>query len=75
MEKIKFMLDTQETKLGGSQYILVTDTQDGDGEALILKEISEPGLKESVYEIVEDDTELEAIAGVFENLLEDISLE
>lgn len=83
MEKIKFMLDTQEsaefyvleqTKLGGSQYILVTDTQDGDGEALILKEISEPGLKESVYEIVEDDTE-EAIAGVFENLLEDISLE
>ena len=75
------MLDTQEsaefyvleqTKLGGSQYILVTDTQDG---ALILKEISEPGLKESVYEIVEDDTELEAIAGVFENLLEDISLE
>ena len=84
MEKIKFTLDTQEsvefyvleqTKLGGSQYILVTDTQDGDGEALILKEISEPGLKESVYEIVEDDTELEAIAGVFENLLEDISLE
>ena len=84
MEKIKFMLDTQEsaefyvleqTKLGGRQYILVTDTQDGDGEALILKEISEPGLKESVYEIVEDDTELEAIAGVFENLLEDISLE
>ena len=40
-----------------------------------MKEISEPGLKESVYEIVEDDTELEAIAGVFENLLEDISLE
>ncbi len=83
MEKIKFTLDTQEsvefyvleqTKLGGSQYILVTDTQDGDGEALILKETSEPGLKESVYEIVEDDTELAAIAGVFENLLEDIEL-
>lgn len=83
MEKIKFTLDTQEsvefyvleqTKLGGSQYILVTDTQDGDGEALILKEVSEPGLKECVYEIVEDDTELAAIAGVFENLLEDIEL-
>jgi len=83
VEKVKFMLDTREsvefyvleqTKLGGSQYILVTDTQDGDGEALILKEISEPGLKECVYEIVEDDTELAAIAGVFENLLEDIEL-
>ena len=83
MEKIKFTLDTQEsvefyvleqTKLGGNQYILVTDTQEGDGEALILKEISEPGLKESVYETVEDDTELEAGAAVFENLLDDIEL-
>ena len=83
MENIKFTLDTQErvefyvleqTKLGGNQYILVTDTQEGDGEALILKEISEPGLKESVYETVEDDTELEAVADVFENLLDDIEL-
>ncbi|MCI8975992.1 DUF1292 domain-containing protein [bacterium 1xD8-48] len=83
MEKIKFTLDTQEsvefyvleqTKLGGSQYILVTDTQEGDGEALILKEVSAQGLRESVYETVEDDTELEAVAAVFENLLEDIEL-
>lgn len=83
MEKIKFMLDTQEsvefyvleqTKLGGNQYILVTDTPQGDGEALILKEVSGQGLKESVYEVVEDDAELAAIAGVFENLLEDIEL-
>ena len=83
MEKIKFMLDTQEsvefyvleqTKLGGSQYILVTDTREGDGEALILKEISGQGQKESVYEEEEDDAELAAMAGVFENLLEDIEL-
>ena len=83
MEKIKFTLDTQEsvefyvlehTKLGGNQYILVTDTQEGDGEALILKEVSAQGLRESVYETVEDDTELEAVAAVFENLLEDIEL-
>ena len=54
MEKIKFTLDTQEcvefyvleqTKLSGNQYILVTDTQEGDGEALILKEISRQDLK------------------------------
>lgn len=83
MEKIKFTLDTQEsvelyvleqTKIGGNQYILVTDALEGDGEALILKEISEPGLKESVYEIVEDDTEMSAVAAVFENLLDDIEL-
>ncbi len=81
MEKIKFTLDTQEsvefyvleqTKLGGNQYILVTDIPEGDGEALILKEIPARESKESVYEIVEDDTELSALAAVFENLLEDV---
>ena len=83
MEKIKFTLDTQEsvefyvleqTKLGGSQYILVTDAREGDGEALILKEISAQDSKESVYEIVEEDTELRVVASVFENLVEDIEL-
>ncbi|NBJ91115.1 DUF1292 domain-containing protein [Parablautia muri] len=83
MEKIKFTLDTgesvefyilEQTKLGGNQYILVTDTQKGDGEALILKEITEQETGESIYEIVEDDTEMSAVAEVFENLLEDIEL-
>ena len=84
MEKIKFMLDTKEsvefyvleqTKLGGISYILVTDAEEGDGEALILKETAENSdRKESVYEIVSDDTELSAVAAVLENLLEDIEL-
>lgn len=84
MEKIKFMLDTEEsvefyvleqTKLGGNQYILVTDAKEGDGEALILKETEESsGQAESIYEIVSDDTELSAVAAVFENLIEDIEL-
>lgn len=83
MEKIKFTLDTQEsvefyvleqTKLGGNQYILVTDAQEGDGEALILKEVSGQGTDENIYEIVDDDTEMSAVAAVFENLLDDIEL-
>lgn len=83
MEKIKFTLDTQEsvefyvleqTKLGGNQYILVTDAQEGDGEALILKEISGQRADENIYEIVDDDTEMSAVAAVFENLLDDIEL-
>lgn len=83
MEKIKFTLDTQEsvefyvleqTKLSGNQYILVTDAPEGDGEAWILKEITEPESKESIYEMVEDDTELSAVATVFENLLDDVEL-
>lgn len=84
MEKIKFMLDTNEsvefyvleqTKLGGRQYILVTDVPDGDGDALILRESPLSDEKgESVYEVVEEDTELSAVAAVFENLLEDTEL-
>ncbi len=83
MEKIKFTLDTQEsvefyvleqTKLNGNQYILVTDTQEGDGEALILKEISQEGAEENIYEIVDDDTEMSAVAAIFENLLDDVEL-
>ena len=65
----------EQTKLGGISYILVTDAEKGDGEALILKETAENSdRKESVYEIVSDDTELSAVAAVFENLLEDIEL-
>ena len=84
LEKITFHPDGEEpvefyvleqTKLGGISYILVTDAEEGDGEALILKETAENSdRKESVYEIVSDDTELSAVAAVFENLLEDIEL-
>ena len=78
------MLDTQEsaefyvleqTKLSGNQYLLVTDVPEGDGDALILRELaSESGKGECVYEVVEDDRELSAVAAVFENLLDDTEL-
>ena len=32
----------EQTKLGGIQYILVADEADGDGEALILMDVSAP---------------------------------
>ena len=83
MEKIVFSPDgenqvafyvLEQTRLGGINYILVTDVEDGDGDALILKDLSEEMSEEAIYEIVEDDEELEAVATVFENLLEDIDL-
>ena len=55
-------------------YILVTDTEDEDGEALILKDMSQQGEEEALYEIVTDDEELDAVSAVFENMLEDIEL-
>ena len=81
LEKITFCPDGDEavdfyvleqTKIAGVNYILVTDIEDGDGEALILKDLSNPEDAESVYEIVSEDKELEAVAGVFEDLLEEI---
>lgn len=81
MEKIIFMPDgeapveffvLEQTQLAGEKYILVTDFEEGDGEALILKEVTKEGDEESVYEIVSDDVELHAVADVFSNLLEDV---
>lgn len=62
----------EQTRIGGVNYILVTDFEEGDGEALILKDISKDGEEESVFTIVSDDDELAAVAGVFENMLDDV---
>lgn len=64
----------EQTRLGGIDYILVTDSEEGDGEALILRDNSALEGEEALYEIVTDDEELNAVAAVFENLLEDIEL-
>lgn len=83
MEKITFRPDGEEpvefyvleqTRIGGYNYILVTDCEEGDGDALILKDTSKDGEEESVFTIVSDDDELNAVAGVFENMLDDVDL-
>lgn len=83
MEKIVFRAEGKETaefyvleqtRIGGIDYILVTDTEEDDGEALILKDMSQPGDEEALYEIVTEDEELDAVSAVFESMLEDIEL-
>ena len=66
-EKVEFYV-LEQTRLGGCDYILVTDSMDSEeeeGEALILKDISAPEDKEAIYEIVEDERELDAVAEIF----------
>lgn len=85
MEKVKFSFADEngeadfyvleETMINGSTYILVTDSEADDAECLILRETKEPDGEDSVYEIVEDDTELLAVSKVFEELLEDVNIE
>lgn len=66
----------EETKLGNTSYIMVTDTpeEEGDADAYILKDVSGPEDAEAVYEFVEDDRELEAVADIFDQLLEDTDI-
>lgn len=85
MEKIQFMFDDgaetaeffvlEETKVNGVSYILVTESEEDNAECMILKDTSKPEESESVYQIVEDDTELEAVLKIFEELLEDVDIE
>ena len=85
MEKIKFAFGDgngedeffvlEQTKINGATYILVTDSEEDDAECLILKETGVEEQTDKMYEIVEDDTELLEVSKVFEELLEDVSIE
>lgn len=82
MDKITFTLDDgqetvdfyvlDQTRISGKNYLLVADSMDEDAEALILRDTADEASSESVYEIVDDDTELKAIAKVFEEAIGDI---
>lgn len=84
MDKITFISENEEavelyvleeTRIGGVDYILVTDSEEGDAECLILKDLSEAEDAEAVYAIVEDENELDSVFGVFEQMLEDVDIE
>ena len=67
----------EQTRLGNVDYIMVTDSPDdgGDADAYILKDVSAGEDEEAIYEFVEDDRELEALAKIFAELLEDTDVE
>lgn len=84
MEKIAFETEDgqqewfyvlEQAKLSGNTYILVTDTEEGDGDAFILKEVSGSNSKEVTYEEVTDESEIGALSSLFGNLLEDCIIE
>ena len=85
MEKISFTIIgedkpadfyvLEQTRIGGCSYLLVTDREDGDSDAWILKDVSTDGDEEALYEIVEDEVTLRAVAEVFEQMLDDVDIE
>ena len=85
MEKVQFMPEgedhavdfyvLEEAVLGGKQYLLVTDSQDDDGGALILRADAGGDGTEVTYEIVEDDRELTAVLLLMRDSLEELGIE
>ena len=83
MEKVNFTdPDTNEsaefyvleqTTIRGINYLLVTVDEEGD--AFILKETQNEDDHNTIYEMVEDDKELEALAKIFAELMEDVDIE
>ena len=84
MEKIAFTYDADQTaefyvldqtRISGVNYLLVADSMEDDAQALILKDTASETATESVYEIVDDDAQLQAVAKVFEESIGDIALQ
>lgn len=67
----------EETKLNGRNYLLVTDADEDEEESdcYILRDMSEEGDVEALYEFVEEEEELEGLMKVFEELLDDVDIE
>lgn len=73
-EEVTFSV-LEQTTLGGVNYLLVTEDTD-DESFLILKEDRADGGDDMVeFSVVEDDGELQAVAKIFNELLDDLDLE
>ncbi len=72
-EEILFYV-LEQTCIGGVTYLLVSEEEDEDSLAYILKEMQTKD-QDVVYAMVEDDVELQAIAKVFAEILDDIAFE
>ena len=61
----------EQTRISNVDYLLVTVDETGDTDALILKDISQNQDADALYEIVEEEAELNAVAKVFSELIGD----
>lgn len=72
-DSIEFFV-VEKTTLGGVDYMLVTESEDEDVDAYVLKDVSKTEDADGVYEIVDDEDELQAVGQIFASLLEDTDI-
>ena len=84
MDSIKFLTESgetvefyveEQTRINGVDYILVTDSEEDEADAYILKDLSADTNPEAEYVMVEDEVELEAVSKVFAQMMEDVDIE
>ena len=82
MDKIKLETETgtvefyilEQTVVGGKNYYLATEDEEGDSDAYILRDDSAAEEDEAELVFVEDESELKAIGDIFANLLDDTDI-
>lgn len=84
MEKIEFRVPDsdetalfyviEQTRMNGVDYLLVTEEEDGDCDAFLLKEIPGGEEDEISYEMVESEEELEYMSKIFASILDDVDI-
>ncbi|MCJ7835557.1 DUF1292 domain-containing protein [Cuneatibacter sp. NSJ-177] len=65
----------ESTRIGGVDYILATDAASGDGDCYLFKDKSNSADSTAVYELVDDENEMDYLLSVFAELLDDVDLE
>ncbi len=72
-EEVPFFV-IEQTMLAGVNYLLVAESEEDEADAYILREIEEED-GQTVYEMVDEEEELEALSKIFSELLEDVEFE
>lgn len=69
------MFVVEETRINNVNYILVTDeVEDDEATAYILKDVSNDEDEEAIYEMVDEDSEIEYIGKIFSELLDEVDI-
>ncbi len=70
-----FFIVEEQTCIGGVSYLLVSDSEEDEANAYILKDTSEPDSDTACYTMVEDEEELTAVFRVFREMMDDVDFE
>lgn len=65
----------EQTRIQGISYLLVSDSEEEEAQAYIMKDVSADTDQDAIYVMVEDEDELDAVFKVFEQMLEDVDFE